>query len=54
MIKPDHDTEKARRAERVRTGRSPAQRTKLSRNKVRWEKYPGKGNRREWRRREDF
>lgn len=49
ITKPDHDAEALRRRDRTQQGKSPAQKTKRSRNKARWEKYPGKGNRHQWR-----
>ena len=49
MIKPDHDTEALRRRDRTQQGRSPGQRTKRSKNKRRIFKFPGKGERHQWR-----
>ena len=54
LTKPDHDAEAIRRRDRTLNGRSPAQRTTLCRNKYRAEKYPGKRERREWRKRQDY
>lgn len=44
-MKPDHAAEAIRRRDRTEQGRSPAQRTCLSANKARSDKYPGKKNR---------
>lgn len=45
-----HEAEALRRRARTETGRSPAQRTKRSRNKGRETKRPGKATRNNWRR----
>ena len=49
LLKPDHDAEAIRRRDRTLEGRSPGQITPRARNKYRAEKYPGKRERRAWR-----
>lgn len=44
--------EKHRRRIRVEQGRSPGQQTTRSKNKARETKYPGKGNRADWKKEE--